>query len=71
MKNFIFKSTSKDIDLLKIFTQLDMLLKEQRAQRVDLAWIKNQIKTLLNVTGKNQIPLVAEDLGFSDTLDGE
>ncbi len=68
MKNFIFKSTSKDIDLLKIFTQLDLLLKEQRAQRVDLAWVKNQIKLLLKEPSKD---VTAEDLGFSDTEFGE
>ncbi len=70
MKNFIFKS-NENSDLLKIFTQLNMLLQEQRAQRVDLAWLKNQIKTLLNIIGQEQKPLVAEDLGFSDSEHGE
>ncbi len=68
MKNFIFKSTSKDIDLLKIFTQLDMLLKEQRAQRVDLAWLKNNVKLILSVPSE---PVTAEQLGLSDTELGE
>ncbi len=68
MKNFIFKSTSKDIDLLKIFTQLDLLLKEQRAQRVDLAWIKNNVKLILKTRAE---PVTAEDLGLSDSDLGE
>ncbi len=71
MKNFIFKSISKETDLLKIFTQLNMLLSEQRAQRVDLSWIKNQIKILLAVTDQTSKPVTAEDLGLSDTELGE
>ncbi len=34
MKNFIFKSSS-NTDLLKIFSQLDSIQKEQRANRYD------------------------------------
>ncbi len=42
MKNFIFKSNSKS-DLYKIFTQLDLLLGEQRMQRSDLQAIKRAV----------------------------
>ncbi len=67
MKNFIFKSSNKEqTDLYKIFTQLDMLLKEQRAQRIDLAWVKNNIKILLL-----QEPQQEEEIGPSDTEHGE
>ncbi len=48
MKNFIFKS-SKDSDLHKmLFNKLDMLLAEQRHQRVDLAHIIRQLHTFMN-----------------------
>ncbi len=66
MKNFIFKSNSKS-DLYKIFTQLDLLLKEQRAQRIDLAWIKNNIKLILDVPPVDK----EEEIGPSDTELGE
>ncbi len=66
MKNFIFKSNSKS-DLYKIFTQLDMLLKEQRAQRIDLAWVKNNITLLL---GTNR-STTEEEIGASDSQLGE
>jgi len=66
MKMFSSKSTF-DIDLLKIFTQLDMLLAEQRQQRHDLS-------KLLRITAeinKKRDPVVtdptAEELGFSDS----
>ncbi len=42
MKNFIFKSNSQS-DLYKIFTQLELLLTEQRNQRSDLSEIKKMI----------------------------
>ncbi len=41
MKNFIFKSSKND--LYKIFTQLDLLLAEQRLQRSDLQTIKRAV----------------------------
>ncbi len=47
MKNFIFKSANKSTDLLKIFTQLDLLLKEQRQQRSDLSKIIRLLKGLI------------------------
>ncbi len=44
MKNFIFKS---EADFHKmVFNKLDMLLSEQRHQRVDLAGIKRQLNGL-------------------------
>ncbi len=46
MKNFIFKSTSKDIDLLKILTKLDLLLGEQRHQRNDLKELKRSLSRI-------------------------
>ncbi len=49
MKNFIFKSKSKIVDLYKIQTKLDMLLTEQRHQRSDLAHIIKQINNITNV----------------------
>ncbi len=42
MKNFIFKSSEKDLH--KICVQLNLLLSEQRCQRVDLARIYNSVK---------------------------
>ncbi len=49
MKNFIFKSKSKIVDLYKIQTKLDMLLTEQRHQRSDLAHIIKQVNNITNV----------------------
>ncbi len=49
MKNFIFKSKSKIVDLYKIQTKLDMLLTEQRHQRSDLAHIIKQVDNITNV----------------------
>ncbi len=46
MKNFIFKS---EADFHKIvFNKLDMLLAEQRHQRVDLAHIIRQLHSFIN-----------------------
>ncbi len=44
MKNFIFKS-STDSDLLKIFSQLDLIQKEQRHARYDLQQILKSVST--------------------------
>ncbi len=49
MKNFIFKSKSKIVDLYKIQIKLDMLLTEQRHQRSDLAHIIKQVDNITNV----------------------
>ncbi len=46
MKNFIFKSSSKDTDLPKIISSLKLLLDEQRHQRVDLAKIEARLRLL-------------------------
>ncbi len=45
MTNFIFKSPS---DLQKISQYIQVLLKEQRAQRSDLAEIKSLLTRLVN-----------------------
>ncbi len=68
MKSFLPKST-QSIDLLKIFTILELIQTEQRHQRADLAFIIRQLK---NPPGKN-IPELseAEQLGFSDSELGE
>jgi len=47
MKNFIFKSATADSDLQKIVSSLKLLLDEQRMQRVDLAYVKRCLNTLL------------------------
>ncbi len=49
MKNFIFKSKSKIVDLYKIQIKLDMVLTEQRHQRSDLAHIIKQVNNITNV----------------------
>ncbi len=67
MKNFIFKSSNTS-DLLKIFTQLEMLLNEQRAQRADLVTVKKRLNMLL-LESKSEPS--AEDLGYSNTEHGE
>ncbi len=68
MKNFLFKSSLEKTDLYKIFTQLDMLLKEQRAQRIDLSRI---LKYLKNMTLDLTSVTTEEDNGPSDTEHGE
>ncbi len=46
MKNFIFKSSQKASDLPKIVSMLNLLLNEQRNQRVDLAQIISRLRLL-------------------------
>ncbi len=46
MKNFIFKSSSEAKDLPKIISMLNLLLNEQRNQRVDLATIIARMRIL-------------------------
>ncbi len=43
MKNFIFKSKDKSSDLYKIQVSLELILREQRHQRSDLAHITRLI----------------------------
>ncbi len=45
MKNFIFKSSEKDFH--KICVQLNLLLSEQRQQRIDLSKITKLLKGLI------------------------
>jgi len=46
VKNFIFKSSSEAKDLPKIISMLNLLLNEQRNQRVDLASIISRLRLL-------------------------
>ncbi len=63
MKNYFSKSTS-EFDLQKFF---NLVLTEQRAQRVDLARIHKLITDLLKDLPGTSSEQTAEDLGFSDT----
>ncbi len=48
MKNFIFKSSEEDSGLIKnLFNKLDMLLDEERHQRMDLADINRLLGLLV------------------------
>ncbi len=48
MKNFIFKSSEEDSGLIKnLFNKLDMLLDEERHQRMDLANINRLLGLLV------------------------
>ncbi len=62
MKNFIFKSKDKSSDLYKIHVALELLLKEQRHQRADLAHIIRQLHGITNVP----IPEELEHIPDSD-----
>ncbi len=46
MKNFIFKSKDKSSDLYKIQVSLELILREQRHQRSDLAYITRQLNAI-------------------------
>ncbi len=73
MKNFIFKSNSRfESDLYKIYTQLNLLLTEQRQQRIDLSKINKLIKGLiaLNIPEPNNLE-EQEEIATSDTDIGE
>ncbi len=61
MKNFIFKSKSKIVDLYKIQTKLDMLLTEQRHQRSDLAHIIKQVNNITNVPISEETEHIPEE----------
>ncbi len=61
MKNFIFKSKSKIVDLYKIQTKLDMLLTEQRHQRSDLAHIIKQVDNITNVPISEETEHIPEE----------
>ncbi len=49
MKNFIFKSKDKSSDLYKIQISLELILREQRHQRSDLAHIIKQVNNITSV----------------------
>jgi len=59
VKNFIFKSSQKASDLPKIISMLNLLLNEQRNQRVDLSEIKARLRTLKTIN--NSIVEVTDD----------
>ncbi len=61
MKNFIFKSKLKIVDLYKIQTKLDMLLTEQRHQRSDLAHIIKQVDNITSVPFKEETEHIPEE----------
>ncbi len=61
MKNFIFKSKSKIVDLYKIQTKLDMLLTEQRHQRSDLAHIIKQVNEITSVPISEETEHIPEE----------
>ncbi len=58
MKNFIFKS---NVDLHKISVQLNLLLNEQRNQRVDLAFLKRKMVAIIEVPVGVKEPTEAEE----------
>ncbi len=63
MKNFIFKSKVESSDLYKIQIKLELLLKEQRHQRSDLAHITKQIENISNVPiSEDSIHIPEEEL---------
>ncbi len=66
MKNFIFKSY-RETDLYKIFTQLDLLLREQRMQRSDL----QEVKRLLKADTDEGNDHTAEEQGYDPSKDSE
>ncbi len=47
MNKFLFKSSEPDLQKLYI-NKFDLILKEQRAQRIDLAVITRQLTRLIN-----------------------
>ncbi len=61
MKNFIFKSKLKIVDLYKIQTKLDLLLTEQRHQRSDLTHIIKQINNITNVPVSEDLEHIPEE----------
>ncbi len=69
MKNFIFKSANREqTDLYKILTQLNLLLTEQRQQRIDLSKITKLLKGLIGEFIKDpEYPQEELDAQHSDT----
>ncbi len=49
MKNFIFKSKVKSSDLYKIQIKLEIIMREQRHQRSDLAHLIKQVDNISSV----------------------
>ncbi len=61
MKNFIFKSKDKSSDLYKIHVCLELLLKEQRHQRSDLAEIIKRITLVTSVNLSEETEHIPEE----------
>ncbi len=61
MKNFIFKSKDKSSDLYKIQISLELILREQRHQRSDLAHITRQISNITNVPIHEDLEHIPEE----------
>ncbi len=61
MKNFIFKSKDKSSDLYKIHVALELLLKEQRHQRADLAHIIRQFNKFTSVPDPEDLEHIPEE----------
>ncbi len=61
MKNFIFKSKDKSSDLYKIQVSLELILREQRHQRSDLAHIIKQIDAVSSVPVPEEVEHIPEE----------
>ncbi len=61
MKNFIFKSKDKSSDLYKIQISLELILREQRHQRSDLAHIIKQINNISSVPVSAEMEHIPEE----------
>ncbi len=61
MKNFIFKSKDKSSDLYKIQISLELILREQRHQRSDLAHIIKQVNNITSVPISEDIENIPEE----------
>ncbi len=61
MKNFIFKSKDKSSDLYKIQVSLELILREQRHQRSDLAHITRLISDISSVPVPEETEHIPEE----------
>ncbi len=55
MKNFIFKSSNDNSDLLKIFVSLEIIKKQNRALRDDCSDLKSRLTQLARLTTDHTI----------------
>ncbi len=61
MKNFIFKSKDKSSDLYKIQVSLELILREQRRQRSDLAEITSIVMGIPSTPRPEDIEHIPEE----------